>query len=112
MSNVRMTLAVAHVLREFLSDSSRPRYGYELMKLTGFPSGKLYPVLTRLVKAGWLTRERENVDASEVGRPPRYLYRLSEQGAVAAQHELAELSEQLAPPSPQQKSTLPDWLRA
>jgi len=93
-----MTLAVARVLREFLADPAQPRYGYELMGLTTFPSGKLYPVLARLVDAGWLTREREEVDACAAGRPARYLYRLSEQGAVAARRELTGLSEQLAPP--------------
>lgn len=97
---MRMTLTVARVLREFLSDPSQPRYGYELMGLTKFPSGKLYPVLARLVDAGWLIRDREDVDASAAGRPARYLYRLTEQGAVAAQRELTGLSEQLAPPAP------------
>jgi PadR family transcriptional regulator, regulatory protein PadR len=110
MANVRVTLAVARVLREFLCDPCKPRYGYELMGLTRFPSGKLYPVLARLVDAGWLIREREDVDASAAGRPARYLYRLSEQGAVAAQRELTGLSEQLAPP-PQPLRLLPDRAR-
>ena len=48
MSDVRVTVAVARVLREFVADASEPRYGYELMQLTGFPSGKLYPILARL----------------------------------------------------------------
>jgi hypothetical protein len=43
-----MTLAVAAVLRVFLDDPDAPRYGYELMRRTGFPSGKLYPILARL----------------------------------------------------------------
>ena len=114
MPKVRMTLAVARVLREFLSDTSQPRYGYELMKLTGFPSGKLYPVLARLVEAGWLIREREEIDPSHAGRPARYLYRLSEQGAVDAQQELVGLSEQFTPTYQQQQKLhgLPDWMRA
>jgi PadR family transcriptional regulator, regulatory protein PadR len=92
-----MTVAVARVLREFLADPAEPRYGYELMQLTGFPSGKLYPLLARLQRAGWLIRERESVDPAQAGRPARWLYRLSTSGARSAQHELAVLNEQLEP---------------
>jgi PadR family transcriptional regulator, regulatory protein PadR len=67
---VRMTIAVATVLRIFLNDVSEPRYGYELMRLTGFPSGKLYPILARLQRAGWLIREQEQIDPGAPGRPP------------------------------------------
>jgi PadR family transcriptional regulator PadR len=97
MTEVRITVAVARVLREFLADPSEARYGYELMQLTGFPSGKLYPVLSRLERAGWLTKEREDVAPELVGRPPRRLYRLSAHGAASARCELALLSQQLAP---------------
>jgi PadR family transcriptional regulator, regulatory protein PadR len=97
MTEVRMTVAVARVLREFLADPSEPRYGYELMQLTGFPSGKLYPLLARLQRAGWLTRERENADPAQAGRPARWMYRLSASGAESAHHELAVLNEQLEP---------------
>lgn len=100
MTEVRITVAVARVLREFLVDPSQPRYGYELMQLTGYPSGKLYPLLTRLQRAGWLIREREDVDSTQVGRPARWLYRLSQVGAVSARQELAVLVEQLEPAAP------------
>ena len=102
MSDVRVAVAVARVLREFLNDAAKPRYGYELMQLTGFPSGKLYPILARLQHAGWLCREREYVDPAKVGRPARYLYRISPQGIEAARYELAVLYEQLASPAPLQ----------
>jgi PadR family transcriptional regulator PadR len=94
---LRVTLAVAQVLREFLADASKPRYGYDIMTATGFPSGKIYPILARLRRAGWLVREQEDIDPSQTGRPARTLYRLSEQGAEAARSELARLSEQFAP---------------
>jgi len=97
MSDVRVTVAVARVLREFVADASQPRYGYELMQLTGFPSGKLYPILTRLQGAGWISREREEVDTVKAGRPARYLYRLTPGGAEAAWSELTVLTEQIAP---------------
>lgn len=92
-----MTLAVAKVLRTFLDDIAEPRYGYELMRLTGFPSGKLYPILARLQRAGWLIKEQEEIDSAAAGRPARRLYRLSPAGARAARQELAALTEQLRP---------------
>lgn len=94
-----MTLTVALILREFLSDPSKPRYGYDLMQATGFPSGKLYPSLAKLVSAGWLLREEEQIDPAREGRPARRLYRLSNGGIEAARYELAVLSQQISPPA-------------
>jgi PadR family transcriptional regulator, regulatory protein PadR len=92
-------VAVLRVLREFLTDASRPRYGYDLMQATGYASGKLYPILARLQHAGWLTRTPESVDPAQAGRPPRYMYMLSQDGAVRARQELAVLSAGLSVPS-------------
>lgn len=92
-----MTLAVAQLLREFLDDPAEPRYGYELMQLTGFPSGKLYPLLARLHRAGLLVREWEDVDPRKAGRPARCTYRLHPDGVESVQRELGVLSEQLRP---------------
>jgi PadR family transcriptional regulator, regulatory protein PadR len=97
-SEFRMTVAVARVLREFLSDPSRPRYGYDLMRSTGFASGKLYPILARLRHAGWLDRTAEDIDTAAEGRPMRYMYQLSSQGAEEARLELAALQMALAVP--------------
>ena len=101
MSDVRMTVAVAQLLREFLADPAEPRYGYELMQLTGFPSGKLYPLLARLHRAGLLIREWEEIDAHQAGRPARCTYRLNPDAAESVHRELAELSDQLRPATPQ-----------
>jgi DNA-binding PadR family transcriptional regulator len=95
---VRVTVAVGTVLRAFLENVERPRYGYELMRLTGFPSGKLYPILARLEAAGWLEKEWEDTDAV-AGRPRRRWYRFTSDGAEAARSQLAVLHRQLAPPS-------------
>jgi PadR family transcriptional regulator, regulatory protein PadR len=111
-SEVRITVAVARVLREFLTDASRPRYGYDLMQETGYPSGKLYPILARLTHAGWLTRTPEETDPSEAGRPARYLYRLSSDGAVCAGQELAALSAQLSVSPPRRLRPLAEGGRA
>ncbi|MEU7902188.1 helix-turn-helix transcriptional regulator [Actinoplanes sp. NPDC049118] len=98
MGKVQITVAVARVLREFLAEPSEPRYGYELMHATSFPSGKLYPILKRLMVVGWLIKEREPTAAPEVGRPIRSYYRLTPDGTEAARYALAELSEQISPP--------------
>jgi PadR family transcriptional regulator PadR len=98
-SELRVTLAVAQVLAEFLADAAQPRYGYELMRATGFPSGKLYPIIGRLTRAGWLAREREDIDPSQEGRPARYLYRLTEHGALMARQQLAALRQKIALPA-------------
>jgi PadR family transcriptional regulator PadR len=97
-AEVRITTTVAKVLRAFLEDTSQPRYGFELMKATGLPSGSLYPILARLEAAGWLASSRENVDPAAEGRPARRMYQISPRGAQAAHAELAELSSQLRPP--------------
>jgi PadR family transcriptional regulator PadR len=94
----RITVAVARVLREFLVDATRPRYGYDLMQATGYPSGKLYPILARLQHAGWLVKSAEDVDPSLEGRPARVMYVLSEDGIEAARQELAALQIQLSLP--------------
>jgi DNA-binding PadR family transcriptional regulator len=99
-SDVRITLAVARVLREFLTNASQPRHGYDLMQATGYPSGKLYPILGRLTGAGWLTRNPEEIDPSQAGRPARYLYRLTEDGAVRARQEIAVLTAQFSASPP------------
>jgi PadR family transcriptional regulator, regulatory protein PadR len=99
MPGVQITVAVARVLREFLSDPSADRYGYDLMRATSFPSGKLYPILAKLARMGWLIREREDTDPTEAGRPQRFYYRLTADGVEAARYELAVLSAQIAPPA-------------
>lgn len=98
VAHIRITVATARLLRAFLDDASQPRYGYDLMQETGFPSGKLYPILARLRNAGWLARKLEDIDPVMAGRPARWMYRLTSRGAEQARYELAVLSEQLSPP--------------
>lgn len=97
MDDVRITVAVATLLNAFLEDPAEARYGYDLMRHTGFPSGKLYPILARLETAGWLVKETEAVDPVSVGRPPRRLYRLSGEGQAAAERELTMMRHRIRP---------------
>lgn len=95
-----MTLAVAAVLRVFLEDADQSRYGYDLMRHTGFASGKLYPILARLERCGWLVKEVEDIDPATARRPVRRLYRLSAEGAAAARIELAGIGDMVSLPVP------------
>jgi PadR family transcriptional regulator, regulatory protein PadR len=98
--DLQITPKMAKVLKIFLEDPRQPRYGFELMRLTGLASGSLYPMLARLEEAGWLTRGKEDIDPHAVGRPPRLHYTIVGAAATAARVQLAELSDQYRPPVP------------
>jgi PadR family transcriptional regulator, regulatory protein PadR len=83
-----MTVAVATVLRVFLEDVGRARYGYELMRLTVSRAGSC---IRRW--RGWSGREL--ADPAVVGRPVRRLYRISDEGIRGAGYQLAALSEEV-----------------
>jgi DNA-binding PadR family transcriptional regulator len=92
--DLEITPKMARVLKIFLEDPGQPRYGFELMKLTGLASGSLYPMLARLEEAGWLAKGKEDIDPHAAGRPPRMHYTIVGSAAAAARVQLAELSEQ------------------
>lgn len=54
-------------------------YGYDISKAADLRSGVVYPMLTRLLAAGYLSDGREH-PATTRGRPPRRYYRLTEKG--------------------------------
>lgn len=89
-----MTLPVARVLAALLRDPDGDHYGLSLMKAAGLASGTLYPILTRLTEAGWLTKHWEDIDPAAAGRPARAYYRLTADALPVARQRLAELHEQ------------------
>ena len=99
MRDLDITPKMARVLKIFLEDPAEPRYGFELMRLTGMASGSLYPMLARLEEAGWLTRGKENIDPHAEGRPPRLHYTITGAAERAGRLKLAELSDQYRPPA-------------
>jgi len=96
----RVTLAVTTVLQVFLEKPAEARYGYDLMRETGYPSGVLYRVLGRLQSAGWLSRDPDQPNAAATGGQTRHMYRLTDAGAAAARDQLAALTRQLRLPVP------------
>jgi PadR family transcriptional regulator PadR len=84
-----MTGPLQRVLQAFLTDPAAPRYGYDLMKAAGLPSGTLYPMLARLedqklVSSAWETPQAE-------GERPRRYYQLTGEGIAVARLELARV---------------------
>lgn len=106
---IRITTSVAQVLAVLLDDPQAERYGLELMRATGLPSGTIYPILARLQAAGWLQADWETIDPVVAGRPARRYYRLTAAGAAAARTELAALSARLRPRGTTALRPAPGW---
>jgi DNA-binding PadR family transcriptional regulator len=66
------------VLHALTAQPARWRYGYELGQEIGLKAGSLYPILIRLCDRGLLEASWEA--DPPLGRPPRHLYRLSDDG--------------------------------
>ncbi len=96
----RMTLHTLAVLQAMLEDPTSAHYGLEIANAVNFPTGTIYPILSRLEKAGWVSSTWENVTPSEEGRPRRRLYTLTGSGAYAARQALADGRRLLAPTNP------------
>lgn len=94
---IRITTNVAQVLAVLLDDPQVERYGLEIMRATGQPSGTLYPILNRLQEVGWVSAGWEDIDPSVEGRPARRYYRLTAEGVAVARTELAALQAKLRP---------------
>src|ERR1051326_3364075 len=68
-----------------LALAARPtewRHGYDLRIELGMRSGSLYPILIRLAERGLLEATWETERPG--GRPPRHLYRLTDEGVRVA----------------------------
>jgi DNA-binding PadR family transcriptional regulator len=84
-----MTIPTQLVLEALLADPERELYGVELGELAGLRSGTVHPILARLEGVGWLQSRWEDIDPRTEGRPARRYYRLTAEGARAAQSALA-----------------------
>jgi PadR family transcriptional regulator PadR len=76
------------VLAEFLKSVQEWRYGYDLSRDTGLKSGTLYPILMRLAEHRLLETSWET---TEEGRPPRHLYRLTQEGLRYAREQVSSV---------------------
>lgn len=96
-AKLRLTFQAALVLQTLLTDPTADRYGLEIARATGLPTGTIYPILARLETASWVVSDWEAIEPAEEGRPRRRLYHLTGTGAVQARSALNEMRGQLAP---------------
>ena len=94
---LRLSLQAQAVLAIMLEDVNEEHYGLELAKASRLPTGSIYPILTRLERAGWLTSAWEDIDPKAAGRRQRRYYRLTGKGCIAAQHALEETRRMVFP---------------
>lgn len=80
---MRKTHALVQVAMSLLDDPTGRRWGYELSRQAGVRSGVLYPMLTRMLDAGWLTDGWEDPTTIYEKRPPRRYYELTDDGRLA-----------------------------
>jgi len=92
-----MSVQTQALLAALLADSSRKRYGLDLSKEAGLPSGTIYPILARLEASGWIESEWEDIDPVAEGRRPRRYYRLTGEGEASARSVLEETARRLTP---------------
>ena len=61
------------------------RFGFDIMEITGLPSGTVYPALRRLERDELVSSQWEaESDVQGSGRPARRYYEITSQGKVAA----------------------------
>jgi DNA-binding PadR family transcriptional regulator len=78
---MRLTLATTLVMQAI---GGGHRHGFDIVDVTGYPTGTVYPALRRLEDAGYVAShwESEHAAARE-GRPARRYYELTAAGAKA-----------------------------
>lgn len=93
--DIDLTPTMAKLIEIFLRDAERPRYGYDLMRLTGQNSGTFYRNLAALEQAGWITGGAERINPATERRPPRRFYRITRPAVFKVYPKLAALRERL-----------------
>jgi PadR family transcriptional regulator PadR len=89
---MRMTLITALVMQAI---GAGHRHGFDIVDVTGYPTGTVYPALRRLERDGYVRSHWEaERTATREGRPARRYYELTAAGVKAldaALHALLQL---------------------
>jgi DNA-binding PadR family transcriptional regulator len=78
---MRMTLATTLVMQAI---GAGHRHGFDIVEVTGYPTGTVYPALRRLERDGYVrSRWEAERSAARDGRPARRYYELTATGVKA-----------------------------
>ena len=88
----RLTHQGLLVLKIMAKVSEAEVCGADLMKVTGFSSGTLYPILLRFERAGLLDSRWENERPSDLKRPRKRLYSITPVGQAVLHEAFEKLS--------------------
>lgn len=83
---MRSTLATTLVMQAI---GAGHRHGFEIVDVTGYPTGTVYPALRRLERAGFVRSHWESDEAAaREARPARRYYELTASGEKALEAAL------------------------
>jgi PadR family transcriptional regulator, regulatory protein PadR len=86
---MRMTLATTLVMQAI---GAGHRHGFDIVEVTGYPTGTVYPALRRLERDGYVrSRWEAERTAMRDGRPARRYYELTASGVTALEAALETL---------------------
>lgn len=85
---MRTTKSLIAVANELLKEPKKPTYAYQLHQRTGIQLSNIYPMINRLLEAGWIKQKGKPIPGL-AGRPPRKMYELTPLGKT----ELAKIVE-------------------
>ena len=88
---IRTTGTLLKVLAEAEARLPNPFCGADVMNSRRVLSGSLYPLLDRLVNAGWVDVRWEDIDPVTEGRPRKRLYTFTNLGRQQARRRLSEV---------------------
>jgi PadR family transcriptional regulator, regulatory protein PadR len=69
--------------------------GVDIQKLSGLPTGTIYPIMLRFESAGLLDSEWEDIDPKGAGRPRKRFYWLTPDGFARATEALSYLGSEV-----------------
>jgi len=87
----RLSSQTLRVLGALMSSPGDELSGAQIGRTTKLATGTLYPILSRLERAGWVESRWEEGDPRILGRPRRRFYLITELGAKRATAAVDEL---------------------
>jgi len=88
---MRMTLATTLVMQAI---GAGHRHGFDIVEVTGYPTGTVYPALRRLERDGYVrSRWEDDRSARRDGRPARRYYELTAAGVKALEAAVDTLNQ-------------------